>query len=435
MHREVNAEKKERTADALALFCQVSDGSAATLKKAEAFAAALPPLPEDPFEAGMAVKKYLIDSGFAYNSRGLLLQDILKRKRGNCLGLSAFIGALLEARGIKPEAYEVIENPRDAVYQLDEKRFREFEHGEHFSYDHPALPDEMTTFHDYRYIPLEHPTPILSGKRLETTHLDKDAIEKPENWTKMQAERIVRIGYRQLCGAVLVDRARLLFDHTDRPYAEVKRILFRGLRLWPGNREGWATAKIMAEANFDDRLREAAVQKYKKIGGTDARYRFTMYEWFGHEEDLDEALRLFPAYMEAYVAKNVDHAASEREARFDFSVAAFCYANSGDLDLRNLYIQYGTHMASWIGKAEYVRLAKRLGLAKHNPWRFAVTMAQVGDPAILAQTIKRNGWPQKPREQLLMALAGRGTDPVFDEKLMELEGKYGQSRGFRQLTG
>lgn len=430
---EPAAEQKERPTKSLRLFSEVSEGTPATLIKAESIVEHLPALPADPYDAGMAIKKYLVDSGFVYDNTAFLLPDILKKKAGNCLGLSALIGGVLEARGYSPE-YEVILNPHDAVYRMDLKLFESLEQGDYFEHHDPKLPEEISDFHDYRFVPLEHPALILAGKRFETTSLDTDVEERPENWSKMQADRLTKITYKELCGAVMVDRARVTSDYTNRSYAEVKNLLIRGLRIWPGNREGYSSAKDIAEANFDDEFRETAAKKYLEIGGDDPRFYFTRYEWKGDPQDLDRALKQYPAFMHAYLAKNVDLAKGEGDARFAFSVAAFCHANSGELDIRNLYLQYGSLMAKWLGKKEYLRLSKKLRLAAFNPSRHALIMSDLGDATALPRYILRNGWPKTPKEQTLFAVAGKGLDPSFRDKLVELKEKFGSSKSFQQMV-
>jgi hypothetical protein len=414
------------------LLNDASGGDLKTLRKFEAFVSSLPELPTDPYAAATEIRRTLIHDGYRYETTALTLQDILKRKAGNCLSLSALIGAALEMRGFSPE-YEVIMNPHDAIYRMDLKLFEALQNGEYFQHDNPPLSQEISEFHDYRFVPLEHPALLLEGKRFETTSLEEELHERPTDWAKMTADRTQKIHFKELCGAMLVDRARILHDYSRAPYEDVRKLLVEGIRAWPMNREAYATAKEIAEANFDDGLRNTSGKRYEEIGGDDPRFHFTMYEWFGDAARIDRALELYPAYMPAYVAKNVDLAKSERDARFSFSVAAYCYANSGELDLRNLYIQYGPRIMSWIGQERYGKLAKKLGLKKYNPYRYAMALAEQGHTEVLIRTVRILGWPHPPKEQVMLANAGKGADPIFAERLKDLREKYGQSDSFNAM--
>lgn len=433
LNLESSTESKEQPRKSLRLFNDISGGTAATLKQAEAFMDGLPPLPPEPYAAAREIRRHLIDSGYVYDNTSFVLPDLLKKKAGNCIGLTALIGSALEARGFSPE-YEVIMNPRDGIYRMDLKLMHALQKGEYFDYNDPQLPEESSEFHDYRFVPLEHPALVLGGKRFETTNLDVDQ-DQPENWSTMGSDRLTKISFRELCGAILVDRARVASDFSKMPYQEVKDLLIRGIRLWPGNREAYATAKDIAEENFDDAFREAAVKKYLALDGDDARFYFTRFEWLDDPNDLDRALELFPAYVQAYLEKNVDRASSDGDARFAFSVAAYCCANSGELDLRNLYLQYGEQMVSWIGKDEYLRLSKKLKLPSFNPVRHALLLSKLGDAKALERYVGRHGWPKTPKEQTILALAGKGTAPMFAEKLTELRNVFGAQKSFIQLAG
>lgn len=151
-HPPIREVKKQQDA-CLRQFMEVSGADLGVIDQAKKLFADIT-LPKDSVEAAKIIRQHLIDKKFEYDDEVFCLQDMLKSKRGNCLGLSLLFGSILENRGHK-FSYEIITHPKDVVDKQDNKLFEELLAGEHFDYDNPQLPTlkDVPAFPIYRLRP------------------------------------------------------------------------------------------------------------------------------------------------------------------------------------------------------------------------------------------------------------------------------------------
>ncbi|PIR44769.1 MAG: hypothetical protein COV10_02700 [Candidatus Vogelbacteria bacterium CG10_big_fil_rev_8_21_14_0_10_51_16] len=316
-------------------------------------------IPDDlsPVEQAHAFRHRLISSGFVYDHRTFELGEMLAKKNGNCLGYALLMGSVLEMAGT-PVGYELITNPKDAVYEYELDLFQQLQRGEHFEFDRPVLPeaDDIPTTPFCRFVPLEHPTLVLGSERarFETTSLDEEG-ENPV-WAP-DAERSIDVTFSELASNVLVDKVKVSVDLSSQPdWATMRKQIEVALGLYPGNREAWHYLwQVNKEQGDFDGMRHA-LRRYEEIGGDDSRYYFGLYLMGADENVLDKALERCPAYMPAYVAKYVELAENPRDAKFSLAVAAWCIANSGILSLEKFYRGYAPYFEYYYGAETHKKL-------------------------------------------------------------------------------
>lgn len=311
---------------------------------------------KDPFEYASAIRRSLISQEFQYDDGVFCLEDMIREKKGNCLGLSLLIGAELRRNGFAPE-YQIILHPMDAIDAQDKKLFQELSRGEHFDYDQPKLADVQAEHPLYRFAPLAHPALVLGGKRFETTGLD-DIGEDP-GWSP-DAELIQQVDFTQVASNVYVDRAKTAVKKGKFKLDEVKQLALSAVQMWPDNREGWAFVFDVAESMNDNELSKQAKAKYLAIGGQDSRFYNTAYKMTGDRKFLDLALEKFPAYLEPFVEKGVVLEKDQKEAAFNLAVASWCAANSSAFSLKWFYERYTGEVERLFGKKTLQALRKSI---------------------------------------------------------------------------
>ena len=85
----------------------------------------IPNLSEDPLKSAMQIKEALFMDGFSYQLSSFNIQDVLKNKGGNCLGLPILIGTLIGELGFDPK-YRIVVNPVDERRREEDKLFSSF---------------------------------------------------------------------------------------------------------------------------------------------------------------------------------------------------------------------------------------------------------------------------------------------------------------------
>lgn len=316
-------------------FAEVSNAQLSDIQGMRDFFRDLPELPDDAFEAAKTIRHYLIEKGFEYDDDVFTLQDIARGKRGNCLGLSLIIAAVLSERGYNPK-FEIITNPKDAIYREDLRQFEEFTRGDHFDYDNPVLPrlSERAQHPTYRFAPLEHPVLILDGKNFETTSLEE--VEEDPGWSP-DAELKTPVSFDEVASNVYVDKAKMAIRKGEYDIEQLKEWCNKATEMWGENREAYVLLWKIAREQGNKGLEQHVINEYKRIGGDDSRYLYNLYEMTGDKTKLDAALDRFPAYIEAFAEKHIDLENDNREARFNLAVAAWCIANSNAYDLEKFY--------------------------------------------------------------------------------------------------
>jgi hypothetical protein len=305
----------------------------------------------DALEAAVRVRRALVTAGFQYDGDSFLFQDVVARRRGNCLGLSLLVAAFLEEHDI-PYAFDIITRPKDAVDAEDKRLFAELLRGEHFDYDNPPLPTlaERPACPPHRFAPVEHPVLVVGGKRFEATSIED--LEEDPFWTP-EAELVRTANFNAVLSNVYVDRAQMLLDSDPIDPLLMKSLLTQGLEMWRENREGWLLLWRVAVELKDTDVQNVAAANYKRIGGEDSRWRYGMYLITRDTAHLDAALNRFPASVLAFVERRAVLESDNREARFNFATASWCVANSSVLNLEKFYQEHKQTICRLFGRDAY----------------------------------------------------------------------------------
>lgn len=338
--REISEREKEKSP--LDLFVEVSGADESIRKEFDKTFKDLK-LPAGAFEAGNAIRMFLIDNGWTYDARVFLIQDMLKEKRGNCLGLTMLLGAALGREGFEVY-YEIITGVRDAYYRAENRYFERLMRGDEFDYDNPTLPTKQNENAVASFLPLEHPIPILGGRPFETTNLE-DRESYPD-W-EPEGERVVPASYKDVASHVLIDRARALLS-SDPKGAE--KFCAAGLSLSPSNREGQYIRLLLSKASGDKGETDKLLKEYLALGDNDSRYLFNVYGLTGDKAFLDKALEKCPTHLHAFMEKFVRNESDDREAKFNFSVAAWCASSSKTIGLNEFYSIFSDELKRLFGE-------------------------------------------------------------------------------------
>jgi len=70
------------------LFQEVSGANVSDIEKTQEYFKDLPELPQDAFQAAVAIRHFLIKTGFVYDERVFKLQDMIREKAGIALALA-----------------------------------------------------------------------------------------------------------------------------------------------------------------------------------------------------------------------------------------------------------------------------------------------------------------------------------------------------------
>jgi hypothetical protein len=360
----------------LDLFGKVSEADSSAMGDVKKFFEKLPAdLGKNSFEAAKKIRQYLTDNGFQYNDKFFELQDMIRNKRGNCLGLSLLIGSVLKRYGFNPQ-YKIILHPKDATDKKDYQLFKELDRGdsgEYFTYDNPKLPVRQASQPLCHFAPIEHPCLFLEGQIFETTTLEEQEKDpslylEPELIDNVDCELIRNVSFEEVLSNIYIDKAKTLANNNKIRSSNIKNLCQKALEMWPNNREGWAFFWNVAKEIGDDALQKKAQCRYEEIGGEDSRYCFNMYQMTKNPEYLDKALEKFPAHIEAFANKTLfdfnNKRINERDAKFNLAVASCCIANSSVLDLKKFYKQYRNLVVKLYGKDKYNELIEEPNIDK-----------------------------------------------------------------------
>ena len=231
------------------------------LVKFEALAEKVLVTETDPFKAAVQVKNKLKQLGFRYDEHAFKMGEVLSGRKGNCLGLTLLVGAILEYNGID-SGFSVVLNPHDSVDDADEKMYERLlsDKKEERLLD-PADPQvfslklwqdelEVSPERCFRFVSLEHPVLNFGKKHLELTNLDDRAAD--QDWFP-QYDRKADLSYQQLASCVPIEALRREVNLSEKSdsttYRRVVAEFQKAIRVWPGNREAYATLAIFAAKN------------------------------------------------------------------------------------------------------------------------------------------------------------------------------------------
>lgn len=297
-------------------------------------------------ETAKEMRKALIAGGYHYDDHAFHLQDIRRRKGGNCLGLSLLIGAELIERGFSPE-FRLITRPKDAIARKEQELFDRLMTGGLLDYDRPKLPEHQADHPIYRFGPLAHPVLILDGSPFETTGLE-DVEENPE-WSP-EAESNETLRYAELTATIFSEQAKQMDRTTEEGCRASIALTHTSLERWPKNTDAlftlWANHSALGETDPANK----AGEKYLNLPTTSSGIAWAKYCITKDEAHLNDALARYPSFLFPFVEKYVTLEKDTREARFNLAVAAWCAGNSNVISLRAFYREYTEELERLFGK-------------------------------------------------------------------------------------
>jgi len=308
----------------------------------------IPSLSSNPLDAAIQVKEALYNAGFSYDADSYLVQDVLKRKAGNCLGLPLLVGAVMGEFGFTPK-YQLVVNPQDEVSKLERTFYERLQ--QDMSYDVPELAARQEDFPIYRFVPLEHLVLDTNGKFfLETTSHE----HKPIGY-----ESAVPLTFNQALSCVCKDQA-IDLDNTGEDNRAIQAAR-QGLKLWGDNCEIYAFLAQKANEQGNRRRFEENLGKFRETRRKGSLFDFDEFLFTGDTNHLDAALNAYPVYAQAVANKASTLAISDfREAKFLFAVASHLYANSSSLDLLDFYATHKLNLERLFGSSEIGEVINRL---------------------------------------------------------------------------
>lgn len=278
-------------------------------------------------EAADKIKKYIFDAGFQYGRNEFKADEVLLRRKGNCLGLPLLIGAMLKEKEIEVKFADII-GPRDAVYP-EEQRY----YGRLFSeIDFRSTPKLAEPVEDpiYTFASLGHVLLDVDGKLIETTGRD---AEPP---LEFQSRRL--INFRQALSHVYKDRAVTKFNKGS--YSGLKQLQKKGLELWPENACLIGDIALVALEEFDDLSAAQHISRYAALNRQDALYHDYMYLLTDSEEHYQRAITMNPTEAPVRLHKVVAlNKMDFKERAIDLSILSHCYAESGVLGLDSFLLK------------------------------------------------------------------------------------------------
>lgn len=331
------------------LFGEVS-GVCASESLVRRFCRNIGSLPTDQFEAANAVTNRLLQSGWCYGLHEYKLKEMMRRKAGNCLGLSCLFGAVLEFFGFQPK-FELVVGPKGYQSKDEQDLLDHMLCGRAFSFHSPLLPERPAKGEKLSFATLEHPRLVLDGKRFETTILQEQGP------SEVRGEYVRHLnGYENLAGLVCYERAhgaRIGYD-----FVQAEKFHGQALELDPENHGVFAEQAETALEIFDDDLFFQARDNYERLEADHSNYRLQKYLMFGNITDLDLALRANPTNMLAWTQKNVVLERDAGNQRFNFAIAAQCVARSEALSLGDFYTAHAAELVK-LFPSHAVTLVKR----------------------------------------------------------------------------
>lgn len=327
----------------------------------------------------IALKRRLAEAGVRDDPGGIRLQDIVERRRGNCLALTLLLGAELRARGYAPR-FEIVLNPYDDVHAAGNEYLATLLDPREGVDCESRLPEASDRSARFRFVPLEHPSMLLDGGHgdempFEATGL-LDLLNGAESTWTPEAERRWPVSFQELAANVLCDRSKHLVAESDPEDGDAhERALGLALGVchtWPSNQEAWAQSWELARALSAApggsaehvRIAAEAARHYRALGATSSLACFTAYRMSGAIAELDDALARFPAYVEARYARHVSEPLASgalEELQREFIVCAWCVAGSEVLDLRRFYGERRAAVERLFGPAELEALMSSFG--------------------------------------------------------------------------
>ena len=357
-------------------------------------------LPADPFDAANATTNRLLENGWRYNSGIYLLSDMLRRRAGNCLGLSCLYGSLLEAHEFEV-GYELVIGPKGFQCR-DEQGLLDFMLcGHAFPFHSPLFPTRPAKGEKLLFCTLGHPRLVIGGKRFETTALQEQGP------SQIRGERIRQLSYRELVGLVYYERAhgaRLAHDLSG-----ANQLLNVACGFDPCNDGAYAERAQTAFDMFDEEAFERALKKFKTFSVTDSNYLLERYLMCGDRSDLEKSLQANPTNMRAWPLVHVIYESDAGNQRANLAIAAQCIARSGSLNLGDFYATYASSFAR-LFPGHAVSLVKQSCDSGTDDFEHHFAMAMLGSCKGVKWTAREN-----PHDYLAKIMRRRDSIPPLQK--------------------
>lgn len=396
----------------------------------EKFALRVPTLSLRAFDAANELTTFLLQKGWRYDLRTYQLPHMLRRKAGNCLGLSCLYGALLKAKGFQPH-YELVIGPNGYQRRYEQTVLDRLLSGEAFSFDEPLLPECQMQGRDLlHFCTLEHPRLVLDGKRFETTTLTE---QEPSS---VVGEYIRPLSYQALTGLVLYEQANAACNGKSPDFDLGQRLLQQAMECDPENREVLSEQATIAMHMFRDDEYASSQQAYVSADGNDSQYYLQRYYLLGDEADLDRGLEKNPTDMRLWVLRHVVLEQDIRTQRANFAVAAQCIARSEVLNLGDFYAQHAALLAKLFPE-DAVALLEFSRNAGTNPFEFRLALLALCKKKekkgiyrrLLRDTFKK--YPPKSPLQAVRLLFHARTVSGYADQWQALQDQFGKYRTFQ----
>jgi hypothetical protein len=321
----------------------------------------MPELASDPRQAAIAIKKAVYDNGFDYQDSVFRIQDVLRMKRGNCLGLPLLMGVILGEMGINPE-FRLDVGIRDDTYKHEKLKFEIL--CETLHYDPPEFKTERDLIRECNNYPLEHLLLGREGFEIETTSRYQHGPSPSESQKFINFDEAIAHVYR--------DRLILARDTTGRISDDGEkygRLLVKTIESIPKDRTTLAITSDIARSVFSDESHAEVLKRIEDAGGNDSLYYYQLAALKSrsgrpHEEvmrDLEEALSRYPSFSSAIENKAYSLIDDDpRESKYLFSLASHLFAGSKYLDLIDFYIANHVQLARHLGKHSVLDTILRL---------------------------------------------------------------------------
>lgn len=328
-----------------------------------------------PFQTANKITDRLLQMGWDYGIDGYRLNDMLRRKVGNCLGLSCLYGSILVENGFSPE-YELVVGPKGYQRETEIDLLECLLRGDYFSFDQPVMPEKAEDFQHLEFATLMHPRLKFDGDIFETTTLN---YQEPST---IEGESIRILSEDQLLALVLFERGYQERIDLRPDFDRAKKLLLESLKKDPQNRMAWAELAKIAWDSFDDRLFFQARNGFLSAEDNDSQYLLERYWLLGNVEDLDRALFCNSTNMIAWWQKNVALEKDLRTQRVNCAVAAQCVARSGVLDLGNFY-STNAHLLALLFPNDALNLVAGSLSKKTRRFDYQIALAMLGLPEML----------------------------------------------------
>lgn len=408
----------QQTAKNVGLFAQASGGKQVRLRRDEF---SLESGAASSFDVLNGLVTRLEQLRWQYDLTTFTLPSMVRRRAGNCLGLSCLYGALLESYGI-PVGYELVVGPKGFQRHYEVQVLEELMSGRVFPFDRPLMPERALDSNRLLFCTLEHPRLVLGSDRFECTVLRK------QNPSTIAGESVRPLSYEQLMGYVLGERAHQAMRSGDLELSS--NLLKQTLDIDPENRSARTMRVDLCLQTFDDPGYDVACDRFMELNLCDSLFHLDRYYIVSNVLELTAGLRMNPTDMRLWFLRHVVEEQDAPTQRANFAVAAQCIARSEILNLGNFYAQYA-YLLSRLFPKDAAALIQRSCDAQTNRFEHYLALALLGRRGAIPKLQSRYK-PKTPFQELQLAFA---LSVQGDSQMLEgLKQQFSQSQLFHECV-